>query len=220
MPIRSLPAQTCRPPQLQHLVTDDVCSRVTDMYLSESANKATGGPLSTQASRAAAEGAYQRRAEQLMTDENCFKVRRRPPLSAPRFDAAGADFGAFFSFLFFFQLLFAKSRGAVSLSMELLDTEEENSDEPADAEVRAVRSVGVNWGETEMPRMFSRGRGRGGRSPTKWQSGVLPLFKERLAARWPSQPRCVATVESRPTQRVKRRRSSVGRIVKLRPLFQ
>nr|XP_040052546.1 paired amphipathic helix protein Sin3a-like [Gasterosteus aculeatus aculeatus] len=90
--------------QLQHLVTDDVCSRVTDMYLSESANKATGGPLSTQASRAAAEGAYQRRAEQLMTDENCFK------------------------------LLFAKSRGAVSLSMELLDTEEENSDEPADAE--------------------------------------------------------------------------------------
>uniref|UniRef100_A0AAQ4S0Z5 Paired amphipathic helix protein Sin3a n=1 Tax=Gasterosteus aculeatus aculeatus TaxID=481459 RepID=A0AAQ4S0Z5_GASAC len=109
--------------QLQHLVTDDVCSRVTDMYLSESANKATGGPLSTQASRAAAEGAYQRRAEQLMTDENCFK------------------------------LLFAKSRGAVSLSMELLDTEEENSDEPADAEVRAVRSVGVNWGKTEMPNL-------------------------------------------------------------------
>lgn len=102
MPIRSLPAQTCRPPQLQHLVTDDVCSRVTDMYLSESANKATGGPLSTQASRAAAEGAYQRRAEQLMTDENCFKVRRRPPLSAPRFDAAGADFGAFFFFFLFF----------------------------------------------------------------------------------------------------------------------
>ncbi|XP_068580357.1 paired amphipathic helix protein Sin3a-like [Cebidichthys violaceus] len=90
--------------QLQHLVTDDVCSRVTDMYLSEGANKATGGALSTQTSRAAAEGAYQRKAEQLMTDENCFK------------------------------LMFVKSRGAVSLAMELLDTEEENSDEPADAE--------------------------------------------------------------------------------------
>lgn len=62
--------------QLQHLVTDDVCSRVTDMYLSESANKATGGTLSTQTSRATAEAAYQRKAEQLMSDENCFKVRR------------------------------------------------------------------------------------------------------------------------------------------------
>ncbi|XP_070776534.1 paired amphipathic helix protein Sin3a-like [Enoplosus armatus] len=90
--------------QLQHLVTDDVCARVTDIYLSESANKATGGTLSTQSSRATAEGAYQRKAEQLMSDENCVK------------------------------LMFVKSRGSVSLAMELLDTEEENSDEPADAE--------------------------------------------------------------------------------------
>ncbi|KAM4602714.1 paired amphipathic helix protein Sin3a-like isoform 2-T2 [Polymixia lowei] len=90
--------------QLQHIVSDDVCVRVTDLYLSECANKATGGTLSTQASRATAEGTYQRKAEQLMTDENCFK------------------------------LMFVKSRGSVTLSMELLDTEEENSDEPADAE--------------------------------------------------------------------------------------
>uniref|UniRef100_A0AAQ6AF94 Paired amphipathic helix protein Sin3a n=1 Tax=Amphiprion ocellaris TaxID=80972 RepID=A0AAQ6AF94_AMPOC len=90
--------------QLQHLVADDVCARVTDMYLSESSNKATGGALSTQTSRTPAEGVYQRRAEQLMSDENCFK------------------------------LMFMKSRGSVSLAMELLDTEEENSDEPADAE--------------------------------------------------------------------------------------
>nr|XP_046250021.1 paired amphipathic helix protein Sin3a-like isoform X1 [Scatophagus argus] len=90
--------------QLQHLVTDDVCVRVTDMYLSECANKATGGTQSTQTSRATAEGAYQRKAEQLMSDENCFK------------------------------LMFAKSQGTVSLAMELLDTEEENSDEPADTE--------------------------------------------------------------------------------------
>lgn len=60
--------------QLQHLVTDDICARVTDMYLSESASKATGGAVSTQTSRAAAEGTYQRKAEQLMSDENCFKV--------------------------------------------------------------------------------------------------------------------------------------------------
>lgn len=60
--------------QLQHLVTDDVSVRVTDLYLSETSNKATGGTLPTQASRAAAEGGYQRKAEQLMPDENCFKV--------------------------------------------------------------------------------------------------------------------------------------------------
>ncbi|MED6241542.1 Paired amphipathic helix protein Sin3a, partial [Ataeniobius toweri] len=90
--------------QLQHLVTDELCVRVTDMYLNESAKKATGGTISTQASRATAEGTYQRKAEQLMSDENCFK------------------------------LMFMKNLGSVSLAMELLDTEEENSDEPADAE--------------------------------------------------------------------------------------
>uniref|UniRef100_A0A8C7Z7D2 Paired amphipathic helix protein Sin3a n=1 Tax=Oryzias sinensis TaxID=183150 RepID=A0A8C7Z7D2_9TELE len=88
--------------QLQHLVADDACSRVVDMYLSECANKGTGGTLSSQASRAAAEGGYQRKAEQLMSDENCFKV------------------------------MFVKKDGAVSLALELLDTEEENSDEWSD----------------------------------------------------------------------------------------
>ena len=61
--------------QLQHIVSDELCVRVTDLYLSQSTNKATGGALSTQASRATAEGAYQRKAEQLMSDENCFKVQ-------------------------------------------------------------------------------------------------------------------------------------------------
>uniref|UniRef100_A0A674NG94 Paired amphipathic helix protein Sin3a n=1 Tax=Takifugu rubripes TaxID=31033 RepID=A0A674NG94_TAKRU len=90
--------------QLQHLVTDEVCVRVMDMYLSECSNKATGGTAATQSVRATAEGGYHRKAEQLMSDENCFK------------------------------LSFAKSRGSVSLAVELLDTEEENSDEPADSE--------------------------------------------------------------------------------------
>lgn len=60
--------------QLQHLVTDDVCVRAMDTYLSECSNKATGGPASTQSARAGAEGGYHRKAEQLMSDENCFKV--------------------------------------------------------------------------------------------------------------------------------------------------
>uniref|UniRef100_A0A669F3Y2 SIN3 transcription regulator family member A n=1 Tax=Oreochromis niloticus TaxID=8128 RepID=A0A669F3Y2_ORENI len=95
--------------QLQHLVTDDVSVRVTDLYLSESSNKATGGTLPTQASRATAEAGYQRKAEQLMPDENCFK------------------------------LMFVKNQASVSLAVELLDTEEENSDEPAEAEVRLTK---------------------------------------------------------------------------------
>ncbi|XP_026123713.1 paired amphipathic helix protein Sin3a isoform X1 [Carassius auratus] len=90
--------------QLQHIVSDEVCVQVTDLFLSEFANKATGGSLSTQASRGSAESAYQRKAEQLMSDENCFK------------------------------LLFQKSKGTVQLAVELLDTEEENSDGPVDTE--------------------------------------------------------------------------------------
>ncbi|XP_066509834.1 paired amphipathic helix protein Sin3a-like isoform X2 [Hoplias malabaricus] len=90
--------------QLQHIVSDELCVQVTELYLSECTNKATGGTTSTQASRASAEVAYQRKAEQLMSDENCFK------------------------------LLFQKSKGSVQLAVELLDTEEENSDEPVEAE--------------------------------------------------------------------------------------
>uniref|UniRef100_A0A8C7QYT7 SIN3 transcription regulator family member Aa n=1 Tax=Oncorhynchus mykiss TaxID=8022 RepID=A0A8C7QYT7_ONCMY len=91
--------------QLQHIVSDEICVQVTDLYLAEGTNGATGGPLPTQTSRASVEGCYQRKAEQIMSDENCFK------------------------------LMFLKNRGHVQLTVELLDTEEENSDEPMEAEV-------------------------------------------------------------------------------------
>ncbi|XP_076143932.1 paired amphipathic helix protein Sin3a-like [Alosa pseudoharengus] len=90
--------------QLQHIVSDEICVQVTELYLSECANRATGGPLATQSSRSTAEATYQRKAEQLMSDENCFKLN------------------------------FQKSRGSIQLAVELLDTEEDNSDEPAEAE--------------------------------------------------------------------------------------
>ncbi|KAF7214673.1 paired amphipathic helix protein Sin3a isoform X1 [Nothobranchius furzeri] len=90
--------------QLQHIVSDEICARVTDLYLSESTNGATGGSVSTQPSRNSAEAIYQRKAEQLMSDENCFKVT------------------------------VTRNRGQVQLTVELLDTEEENSDEPMEAE--------------------------------------------------------------------------------------
>ncbi|KAM9754570.1 SIN3 transcription regulator family member Aa isoform 1-T1 [Menidia menidia] len=90
--------------QLQHIVSDEICVQVTDLYLAESAAGAGGGATSTQLSRSPAEGAYQRKAEQLMSDENCFKV------------------------------MFQKNRGQVQFTVELLDTEEENSDEPMEVE--------------------------------------------------------------------------------------
>uniref|UniRef100_A0AAQ5X4L2 SIN3 transcription regulator family member Aa n=1 Tax=Amphiprion ocellaris TaxID=80972 RepID=A0AAQ5X4L2_AMPOC len=93
--------------QLQHIVSDEICVQVTDLYLAESTNGASGGTMSTQTSRSSAEAVYQRKAEQLMSDENCFKV------------------------------MFLRNRGQVQLTVELLDTEEENSDEPMEAEVRS-----------------------------------------------------------------------------------
>ncbi|KAG9331276.1 hypothetical protein JZ751_019543 [Albula glossodonta] len=90
--------------QLQHIVTDDTCVQVTELYLAECVSGATGGALSTQSSRTTVEGLYQRRAEQLMADENCFKI------------------------------MFVQSSGQVQLMVELLDSEEENSDEPVEAE--------------------------------------------------------------------------------------
>ncbi|XP_058012260.1 paired amphipathic helix protein Sin3a isoform X3 [Ahaetulla prasina] len=90
--------------QLQHIVSDEICVQVTELYLSESHNGATGGLLPSQSSRSLVETAYQRKAEQLLQDENCFKM------------------------------MFIQSRGHVQLTIELLDTEEENSDDPVEAE--------------------------------------------------------------------------------------
>uniref|UniRef100_A0A673JER2 SIN3 transcription regulator family member Aa n=1 Tax=Sinocyclocheilus rhinocerous TaxID=307959 RepID=A0A673JER2_9TELE len=90
--------------RLQHIVSEEICVQVTELYLSESSHSATGGSLLTQSSRAPVEMSYQRKAEQLMSDENCFK------------------------------LMFMKNKGNVQLTVELLDTEEENSDGPMEIE--------------------------------------------------------------------------------------
>uniref|UniRef100_A0A667XQ87 Paired amphipathic helix protein Sin3a n=1 Tax=Myripristis murdjan TaxID=586833 RepID=A0A667XQ87_9TELE len=103
--------------QLQHMVSDEICVQLTDLYLAESANGATGGSISTQPSRSSAEAIYHRKAEQLMSEENCFK------------------------------LMFLRNRGQVQLTVELLDTEEENSDEPMEAEVRGQQTHLKRWSD-------------------------------------------------------------------------
>uniref|UniRef100_A0A8C1ZUU4 Paired amphipathic helix protein Sin3a n=1 Tax=Cyprinus carpio TaxID=7962 RepID=A0A8C1ZUU4_CYPCA len=90
--------------KLTDIIVEEICVQVTELYLSESSHSATGGSLLTQSSRAPAEVSYQRKAEQLMSDENCFK------------------------------LMFMKNRGNVQLTVELLDTEEENSEGPMEIE--------------------------------------------------------------------------------------
>uniref|UniRef100_A0A2K6K5I9 SIN3 transcription regulator family member B n=1 Tax=Rhinopithecus bieti TaxID=61621 RepID=A0A2K6K5I9_RHIBE len=59
--------------QLHHLVSDDVCLKVVELYLNEKKRGAAGGNLSSRCVRAARETSYQWKAERCMADENCFK---------------------------------------------------------------------------------------------------------------------------------------------------
>ncbi len=61
--------------QLQHLVGDDIGVNVMNLFTEERKRNATGGPVSTAQQRVNAEATYQRKAEQLLTEENCFKVK-------------------------------------------------------------------------------------------------------------------------------------------------
>ncbi|XP_051760552.1 paired amphipathic helix protein Sin3b isoform X1 [Ctenopharyngodon idella] len=90
--------------QLQHLVSDEVCLQVTELYLAERKRGAAGGNLSSQCVRAAWEASYQWKAERVMAEENCFKV------------------------------MFIQNKGQVTLTIELLDTEEAQGDDPLDVQ--------------------------------------------------------------------------------------
>ncbi|XP_041967462.1 paired amphipathic helix protein Sin3b [Alosa sapidissima] len=90
--------------QLQHLVSDEVCLQVAELYLAERKRGAAGGNLSSQCVRAAWETSYQWKAERVMAEENCFKV------------------------------MFIQNKGEVTLAIELLDTEEAQADDPLDVQ--------------------------------------------------------------------------------------
>ncbi|KAM9831549.1 paired amphipathic helix protein Sin3b [Neosynchiropus ocellatus] len=90
--------------QLQHLVSDEVCLQVVDLYLAERKRGAAGGNLSSQCVRAAWETSYQWKSERVMAEENCFKV------------------------------MFIQNKGNVTMTLELLDTEEAQADDPLDVQ--------------------------------------------------------------------------------------
>jgi len=60
--------------QMQHLVMDEACIDCYDLYQNEKKNGATGGYCGKATERQLAELLYQKRAEKLLSDENCFKV--------------------------------------------------------------------------------------------------------------------------------------------------
>lgn len=63
--------------QLQHIVCDDSSSQCTTLYIDEGTSTeglATGGPVLTQHLRAVQETTYQKKSEQLLAEENCFKL--------------------------------------------------------------------------------------------------------------------------------------------------
>ncbi|XP_011949678.1 PREDICTED: paired amphipathic helix protein Sin3b isoform X2 [Cercocebus atys] len=90
--------------QLHHLVSDDVCLKVVELYLNEKKRGAAGGNLSSRCVRAARETSYQWKAERCMADENCFKV------------------------------MFLQRKGQVIMTIELLDTEEAQTEDPVEVQ--------------------------------------------------------------------------------------
>nr|CAB3266076.1 paired amphipathic helix protein Sin3a [Phallusia mammillata] len=60
--------------QLQHIVQDETCVQLLELYQNEEQNQATGGPLISQALRVNAEAAFQRKGEHLTRGDNCFKI--------------------------------------------------------------------------------------------------------------------------------------------------
>uniref|UniRef100_A0A8C7XXM3 Paired amphipathic helix protein Sin3b n=1 Tax=Oryzias sinensis TaxID=183150 RepID=A0A8C7XXM3_9TELE len=117
--------------QLQHLVSDEVCLQVVDLYLAERKRGAAGGNLSSQCVRAAWETSYQWKAERVMAEENCFK------------------------------LMFIQNKGQVTMTVELLDTEEAQTDDPLDVQVSTMKEeshAGYFFKPVFLPRNLRRFR--------------------------------------------------------------
>ncbi|KAH1014584.1 paired amphipathic helix protein Sin3b [Dendroctonus ponderosae] len=60
--------------QLQHCITEKTALGCTELYLKEHKRGAAGGPCATAYKRVHSEQAYQRAAEKVVQEENCFKI--------------------------------------------------------------------------------------------------------------------------------------------------
>ncbi|KAH7945416.1 hypothetical protein HPB49_010724 [Dermacentor silvarum] len=60
--------------QLQHIVCDEACLRCTELFVEEQRVGGAGGTCATAAHRAHLESSYQKKAEQALVNDNCFKL--------------------------------------------------------------------------------------------------------------------------------------------------
>ena len=60
--------------QLQHLALDEGCIAVNDAYQEACKDGGTGGYCGTIHQRSDVEAVYQRKVEQILQEENCFRV--------------------------------------------------------------------------------------------------------------------------------------------------
>lgn len=117
--------------QLQHLVTDTICQQCTELFQREQRqskeNCGAGGPCSTAYLRVAAEAAYQRKAEKVMAEENCFKIYVVSFFSFPQNQIK--------ILCFLYKLIlfsFLQYKNDCKITIELLDTEAEENAEGND----------------------------------------------------------------------------------------
>ncbi|CAB3383189.1 Hypothetical predicted protein [Cloeon dipterum] len=90
--------------QLQQLAVDDISHECLEIFNEEKKRGAAGGPCSKAAQSAISEMAYQKRVEQVLTEENCYKI-----------------------FIY---------KNDCRMTVELLDTDGEEQEAPAEAEKR------------------------------------------------------------------------------------
>lgn len=108
--------------QLQHLVIDEACVDCYELFQSEKKNGATGGYCGGAVDRQLAELLYQKRAEKLLSDENCFKL----------FIVSSKKHFEFEQVLIF--LVFLQYHQSGKMTIELLDTESDGQNSEQEEE--------------------------------------------------------------------------------------
>ncbi|XP_059470996.1 paired amphipathic helix protein Sin3b isoform X2 [Neocloeon triangulifer] len=142
--------------QLQQLVVDDSSQECLDMFNDEKKKGATGGLCSKAAQNAILEMAYQKRAEQALSEENCYKI-----------------------------YIYKKD---CRMTIELLDTDGEEQEAPAEAEKRE------EYADKYVGEMDS----------------IPEEIKERLSRKPVFLPRCVRNYMDRSKQFQNQERSSTA----------
>ncbi|XP_068090261.1 paired amphipathic helix protein Sin3b [Hyperolius riggenbachi] len=146
--------------QLHHLVSDEICLKVVELYLNEKKKGAAGGSLITQCVRTAKETSYQWKAEHCMADENCFKI------------------------------MFLQRQGQVIMTIELLDTEDVQNEDPAEVQhlsnyvEQFINVQGEDNAHSEgflLKPVFLQ---RNIRNFHRWQCRTMRMMKDEVKSSW------------------------------------